>query len=178
MVNQVPGKWNGRMTGFILFLNLPGYCYKKKKEKQDDMAKRFITIWFRHLKTDWWNRRQPELSRSPFVLAIHDRGRKVISAANILAEQQGIYKGIVVADAKAIFPDLKVIDDKPGLAEKLLKALAKYCIRYCPVVAIDPPDGLILDVTGCSHLWGGDLIYTNTIINRFKSFGYDVKAGI
>jgi protein ImuB len=65
-----------------------------------------------------------------------------------------------------------------NLAEKLLKALASYCIRYCPIVAIDPPDGLILDVTGCSHLWGGDLLYITTIINRFKGFGYDVKAAI
>jgi len=142
------------------------------------MQKRFVTIWFRHLKTDWLSRRQPEVIHSPFVLAIHDRGRKIITAANTLAEQEGIYNGLAVADAKAIFPDLKVHDDKADLGEKILKALAKYCIRYCPIVAIDPPDGLILDVTGCSHLWGGDLLYTTTIINRFKSFGYDVKAGI
>ena len=142
------------------------------------MPKRFVTIWFRHLKTDWLTRRQPELSRVPFVLAIHDHGRKIVTAANTIAEQEGIYKGIVAADAKAIFPDLIVHDDKPELAEKLLKALAKYCIRYCPVVAINLPDGLILDATGCSHLWGGDLLYVTTIINRFKSFGYDVKAGM
>ena len=46
------------------------------------------------------------------------------------------------------------------------------------MVAIDEPDGLILDVTGCSHLWGGDLLYITAIINRLKSFGYDVKAAM
>jgi protein ImuB len=142
------------------------------------MQKRFVTIWFRHLKTDWLSRRRPELKDIPFVLSIHDHGRKIVTAANTIAEQEGIYNGIAVADAKAIFPELKVHDDKPELAGKLLKALANYCIRYCPTVAIDLPDGLILDVTGCSHLWGGDLLYITTIINRFKSFGYDVKAAI
>jgi len=142
------------------------------------MPKRFVTIWFRHLKTDWLIRRQPELSRVPFVLATQDHGRKIVSAANTIAEQEGIYNGLVVADARAIFPDLIVHDDKPDLDEKLLNALANYCIRYCPIVAIDPPNGLILDATGCSHLWGGDLLYVTTIINRFKRFGYDVKAGI
>jgi protein ImuB len=154
------------------------YWYKKKKEKQGDMPKRFVTIWFRHLKTDWLSRRQPELTNAPFVLSMPDHGRMIVTAANSLAEQEGIHTGIAVADARAIFPDLKVLNDKPGLAEKLLKALARYCIRYTPIVSIDAADGLILDVTGCSHLWGGDHIYITTIINRFRSFGYDVKAGM
>lgn len=142
------------------------------------MPKRYVTIWFRHLKTDWLTRHQPELTNTHFVVALPDHGRMIVTAANTIAEQEGIHNGIVVADARAIFPGLKVFNDKPGLAEKLLKAFANYCIRYTPSIAIDPPDGLILDVTGCAHLWGGDHLYTTTIINRFKSFGYDVKAGM
>ncbi len=87
---------------------------------------RFVTIWFRHLKTDWHSIRQPALKNIPFVLAIPDHGRKIITASNILAQQQGIEAGMVVADAKAIFPSLKVIDDDPTLPEKLLKSIAKY----------------------------------------------------
>ena len=120
------------------------------------MPKRFVTIWFRHLKTDWFSRRQPNLSNVPFVLASPDHGRMVITSANALTQAQGIDTGMVVADARAIIPSLQVLDDKPGLSAKLLKGLAEWCIRYTPVVAIDPPDGLILDVTGCAHLWGGE----------------------
>ena len=142
------------------------------------MQKRFVTIWFRHLKTDWLSRRQPGLFNLPFVLALPDHGRMIITATNVLAQKEGIHPGMSVADARAIVPILKVIDDKTGWSLKLLNSLAKFCIRYTPCVAIDEPDGLILDATGCAHLWGGDLLYITTIINRFKGFGYDVKAAI
>jgi protein ImuB len=137
---------------------------------------RFVTIWFRHLKTDWQSVRQPTLRSLPFVLAIPDHGRKIITAANPLAQQQGIEPGMVVADAKAIFPSLKIIDDDPSLPEKLLKSIAKYCIRYTDTVAIDLPDGLILDATGCAHLWGGEKNYIAEINSRLTNRGYDVRA--
>jgi len=142
------------------------------------MPKRFVTIWFRHLKADWLSRRQPELLHIPFVLAFPDHGRMIVTAVNRIGENEGINAGMAVADARAIVPGLKVIDDKTEWSVKLLNSLAKYCIRFTPCVAIDEPDGLILDVTGCAHLWGGDLLYITAILNRFKSFGYDVKAGI
>ena len=142
------------------------------------MPKRFVTIWFRHLKTDWLSRRQPGLFHTAFVLAFPDHGRMVVTAVNEAAQQQGIDAGIVVADARAIYPGLRVFDDKPELSIQLLNAVANYCIRYTPFVSIDPPDGLILDVTGCAHLWGGEVSYVKTIINRFKSFGYDVCAAM
>ena len=142
------------------------------------MPKRFVTIWFRHLKTDWHCHRQPELRSIPFVLAIPDHGRKIITSANIHAQQQGIEPGMVVADAKAILPSLKIIDDDPSLPEKLLKSIAKFCIRYTDAVAIDLPDGLILDVTGCAHLWGGEKKYITEINTRLTNRGYDVRATI
>src|SRR5262245_4512179 len=110
------------------------------------MDKRFVTIWFRHLKTDWHSRRQPALLHSPFVLTWPDHNRIIISATNVESEKQGINIGTVLADARAIFPKIKAYDDKPELFMKLLKAFANYCIRYAPFVAVDPPDGLILDV--------------------------------
>ena len=131
------------------------------------MPKRFVTIWFRNLTTDWFIRRQPVLSQIPFILASPDHGRMVVTATNNLARIQGIDTGMVVADARAIIPSLEVFDDKPGLSAKLLKGLAEWCIRYTPAVAIDPPDGLILDVTGCAHLWGGEKEYLTEIFSMF-----------
>jgi protein ImuB len=142
------------------------------------MAKRYVTIWFPHLKTDWFIRRHPELANDAFVLSLKDHNRIIVSAANSLAQRHGITGGIAVADARAMFPSLKVFDDDPSLNNRLLSSLAKYCIRYTPIAAIDPPDGLILDVTGCAHLWGGELSYVTQIIERFRNFGYDVKAAM
>lgn len=142
------------------------------------MQKRFVTIWFRHLTTDWLILRRPELKVVPFVFAVPDHGRKVITAANALAEAQGIQPGMPVADAKAMIPDLEIIDGKPARAANLLKALGEWCIRYTPLVAVDLPDGLILDISGCAHLWGGERAYLKEIVTRLRSSGYDVRAAI
>jgi protein ImuB len=142
------------------------------------MGKRFVSIWFRYLKTDWFSLRRPELRELPFVLAAPDHGRMVISAANRLANEQGIHPGMVLADARAIFPSLQVLDDKPGLSEKLLKALAEWFIRYTPIVTVDVYDGLILDATGCAHLWGGEQQYLDHIVTRLKNLGYTIRISM
>ncbi len=140
------------------------------------MAQRFVTIWFRQLKTDWFINRQPSLRSKPFVLASPDHGRMVITEANDLARAEDVVDGMVVADARAIIPSLHVLDDPPGLTEKLLKSIAVWCIRYTNIVAIDPPNGIIMDVMGCAHLWGGELNYIREINLHFKNRGYQVRA--
>jgi protein ImuB len=137
---------------------------------------RFVTIWFRQLKTDWFTIRQPALRNSAFVLSAPSNGRIVITAVNEIAQQKGIEPGMAVADARAVFPSLEVLDDLPGLSEKLLKAIAEWCIRYTNIVAIDLPDGIIMDVTGCAHLWGGEINYIKDINLRLKNRGYQVRA--
>ena len=148
------------------------------KGKRDDMCKRFVSIWFRYLQTDWFTIRRPLLKGVPFVLASPDHGRMVISSANSVAQAQDVDIGMVVADARAIIPSLEVLDERPGLSIKLLKGIGEWCIRYAPVVAIDPPDGLLLDASGCAHLWNGEGPYINDISTRLKGLGYTVRVAI
>ncbi len=142
------------------------------------MAQRFVSIWFRHLRTDWFSIRQPHLKKLSFVLKSPAHGRMVITATNAVAERQGIRNGMALADARALLPDLEVLEDKPEVAEKLLYRLAEWCIRFTPVVAVDSTDGLILDATGCSHLWGGDSPYTHEIAKKLSARGYDVRVAM
>jgi protein ImuB len=142
------------------------------------MAKRFVSIWFRYLQTDWFTIRQPFLKDHPFVLAAPDHGRMAITATNALAISQGIRPGMPLADAKAIYPSLKFLDDEPNLSYKLLKTIATWCIRFTPIAAIDLPEGIILDASGCVYLWGGEHLYLQEIKQRLNQFGYDVKLAI
>lgn len=142
------------------------------------MHKRYVAIWFRHLKTDWMVRRQPALKDTPFVMAAPEHGRMVIKAANTPAQAKGIEVGMVVADCRAVMPKLLVMDDQPDIAGKLLHAIAAWCLRYTPVVAVDEPDGLMLDVSGCPHLWGGERPYLKDIFSKLSGFGYDVRVAI
>lgn len=142
------------------------------------MEKRFVSIWFPRLKTDWFIRKDSTLKQVPFVLASPDHGRMLVRSVNILAQAQGIEPGMALADARAIIPSLQVLEDKPELADSLLNAIGEWCIRFTPGVSIDPPDGLMLDITGCAHLWGGEKPYLTEISNRLNHFGYDVRVAL
>ncbi|KIC93405.1 Y-family DNA polymerase [Flavihumibacter solisilvae] len=142
------------------------------------MEKRFVAIWFPHLATDWVTRSRRELEIKPFVLSAASGGRMVITASNLTAESNGVFAGMVVADAKAIVPDLEVLIDKPGFTEKLLKRIAIWCIRFSPLVAVDLPGGILLDATGCPHLWNSDQGYVDAIAGRLSDFGYDVRIAM
>jgi protein ImuB len=142
------------------------------------MPKRLVSIWFCHLLTDWKAIRQPSLKGKAVVFAEPDHGRIVITASNAAAEKYGVSEGMVVADAKVIAPGLQVFDGKAGRNLKLLKGLAEWCLRYTPLVAVDPPDGLLLDVTGCTHLKGGEREFLKELTDRLKAAGYDVRPGM
>lgn len=139
---------------------------------------RYASIWFPYLLTEYAARQTPALRNIPFVLAAPERGRMVVQSVNALAAQKGIRCGMVLADCKAIFPELEMRKSKPGQAEKLLHALAEWSIQYTPFAAIDLPDGLILDTSGCTHLWGGESAYLEHIKTKLTVFGYTVKLAI
>lgn len=142
------------------------------------MQKRYVAIYFPWLVTDYWASRQPSLATAPFVITTLSHGRKIILAANQLAEQQGIYSGMVVADARAMYSALEVIDEYPSLLPKLLRKMAAFCIRFTPVVAVDNQDGLFLDASGCAHLWGGDAAYLGCIKEKFAAKGFQLRLAM
>ncbi len=122
--------------------------------------------------------RRPALRDIPFALAVPEHGRKVITAVNPAGRMEGIEPGMVVADARVLYPTLEVIDEQPGHAGRLLKALAVWCIRFTPVAGMDEPDGLILETTGCAHLWGGEEAYLIAITSRLAGKGFEICGGM
>lgn len=142
------------------------------------MGKRFLSIWIPRLTTDWLLVRHPELRDLPMVLTAKTRGRVIITATTLEAEKQGITAGMAAADAKAIVPGLKVVEEIPRQDMKLLNAIGEWCIRFSPAVATDMPDGLILDISGCAHLWGGEEKYMEDITTKLKNRGYGTRMAI
>ncbi|RZK41851.1 MAG: DNA polymerase Y family protein [Pedobacter sp.] len=138
--------------------------------------KRYVSIWFPNLLTDWMAIKNPELKDTTYVFIAPKAGKIMITAVSKKAEMQGILPNTPLADAKALIPDIKTFDDQPGLTEKLLIKIGKWCIRFAPFVAIDAPNGLILNSSGCAHLWGKEENYLNTILQRLQESGYCCRA--
>ncbi|CAN7495563.1 DNA polymerase Y family protein [Phenylobacterium sp. LjRoot219] len=67
-----------------------------------------------------------------------------------------LYPGQKATDAFALVPELATAAAEPEADLAALAELVHWCVRFSPAVALDPPDGLFLDVAGVAHLWGGE----------------------
>lgn len=139
---------------------------------------RYLAIWFPMVMVDWIAIRMPSLKDQTFVLSEPDHGRKIVTAASVPALQLGVTIGMNVADARAIAHDLQVLDYKPGKLETIMEKLARWCIRFSPIVALEAPDMLIIDASGCAHLWDGERLYMDHIRQRLQGFGYHVRMAM
>jgi len=83
-----------------------------------------------------------------------------------------------IADARAMYPAIEVVAEDAAADRRLLEALADWCDRYTPLVALDAADGLFLDITGCAHLFGGEEAMLGGMLASFHEQGFRVQAGI
>ncbi len=94
------------------------------------------------------------------------------------AMHQGIAVGQALNDARAICPHLGVYAAEPQIDRHSLKSLVLWCDRYSPSVALMPLDGIIIDTTGCAHLFGGEAVLVADVITRLEHMGFSVGAGL
>ena len=85
---------------------------------------------------------------------------------------------MALADARAILPDVQVLNADPAGDAEALTRLAAWCGRYSPWTAPDQPDGIWLDLTGAAHLRGGEHVLAEELVGRIERFGLSVRAAI
>ncbi len=83
-----------------------------------------------------------------------------------------------LADARAMHPSLACVASDPQAEAETLGAIADWCRSFTPLVALDPPDGLVLDVTGAAHLFGGEAKLLALIEARLEARGFSARAAI
>ena len=59
-----------------------------------------------------------------------------------------------------------------------LRELAVRCQRFSPVVGIEEPDSLLLDLTGCAHLFGGERKLSQQFHRSFEQRGFFIRTAI
>ncbi|HEX2724886.1 MAG TPA: DNA polymerase Y family protein, partial [Beijerinckiaceae bacterium] len=103
-------------------------------------------------------RRRTDLSRDkPLVTARKQGARRVVAAVDEAARRHGLKPGMTVADAQTFVPDLTVTEADPSGDDAALAGLAAWAVRrYSPIASPDAPDGILIDSTGCDHLFGGE----------------------
>jgi len=140
---------------------------------------RILSVWSPPWPIAVWRRKNPSAERDrPFALVTSERGTRHLYAVDERAQALGLYPGQKAADAAGLVPELTVADADPEGDLEALRALADWCVRYSPAVAPDAPDGLILDVTGVTHLWGGEAALLDDLIARLAANGIPARAAI
>ncbi|MFD1332846.1 DNA polymerase Y family protein [Methylopila musalis] len=114
----------------------------------------------------------------PAVLYAPTRNGLAIAAANRVALALGLAPGLALADARARAPDMRTDEHRPDDDAALLRSLAVACERWTPLVALDPPDGLMLDVTGCAHLFGGEAGLLRDVVVWCRSAGFSARVAL
>ncbi len=80
-----------------------------------------------------------------------------------------------MTDARALVPCLQTAPREFEEAQADLKALTLWCERYTPFAAIDPPDGIMLDITGCAHLFGGEDAMLAGLADQMSKFALQAR---
>ena len=94
------------------------------------------------------------------------------------AARLGLTPGLTLADARARNPGLVAIEADAAAEAKLLERIADFCARYTPLVALDGADGLMLDVSGVAHLFGGEADLVGDVETRFAKLGLALRCGL
>jgi protein ImuB len=114
--------------------------------------------------------------RPPLALVTRAEGALRITAVNAAARGQGMASGMALAQARAMLPTLAIADHDTVADTRLLEAVADWADRYTPLVGRTPPDGLLLDLTGASHLYGGEADLRQDLLDRLARQGFATRA--
>ncbi len=115
---------------------------------------------------------------APCVVVAKQNNALVIYAIDEVAARSGLVIGLPLANARAICPELTVFDADETADRKTLNDIADWCDRFTPLVALDPPYGLYLDITGCAHLFGGEAALLQAVAVALTRQGFAVSAAI
>ena len=114
----------------------------------------------------------------PFALIAPDRRGPVLWAVDHAAGTAGLRRGMRLADARALCANLVTVPANPVADCRELKQLALWCNRFAPCCAVDGDDGLLLDITGCAHLFGGETALADEIVARLSNLGIEARPGL
>jgi protein ImuB len=144
-----------------------------------------LSLWLRRLSTDRIVRLR-DSSPSPSaqgddrtLIVTGKRGNvEVLTAVDETASRLGLSPGLTLAQARAMHPGIDVVAEDIEADAALLESIADWCLRYTPLVACDAPDSLLLDISGCSHLYGGERELVADLSGRLENAGFAYSLAI
>jgi len=140
-------------------------------------TRRFLSLWLPRLATDRARRLDDVDKAAPLVaVAKIDNAQRLI-CIDAEAARLGLSLGLSLPDVRARFPALIAVEAEPAEEARLLERLCDWCSRYTPLAALDGCDGLMLDISGVAHLFGGETALIEDCRARLSAQGITVLIG-
>jgi protein ImuB len=140
-------------------------------------TRRFLSLWLPRLATDR-ARRLGHVDKAAALVAVAkvDNAQRLV-CVDAQAARLGLSLGLSLPDARARFPALIAVEAAPEEEARLLERLCDWCSRFTPLAALDGRDGLMLDISGISHLFGGEAALIEDCRTRLSAQGITVFIG-
>lgn len=141
-------------------------------------GRRWLALFLPRLSTDRLIRSGRAPEDRPLAVYAKDVNAFLLTGVDARASDLGLRLAMSLADARALQPDLTALEAEPEEDARTLDAIGAWCERFTPIVALDPPDGLFLDISGCAHLFGGETALKRQIVTRLHAQGFGSRAAI
>ncbi len=142
----------------------------------DGIQRRVVSLWFPRLASDRVRRRCP--LEGPFALTLKQNNANRLYCLNTEALRQGLQQGMPYSDARAFCPNLQTAPADLQKDHDFIQILRRWVTRYCPWVGMEGRDGLVLDVSGSAHLFGGEDGMLGDMRTRLMRAGLSVCIGL
>ena len=142
---------------------------------------RLLCVWLERLLSDSLAAAQPELAGKALVAVEEQRGAMVVIGVSAQAEKDGVVLGVSLADARAQSRALVARQVDQEQVRTMQERMASLASRYGPWVSEAsalPKDRLVVDVTGCGHLFGGEMAMLEDLVRRGQELGMSLRAAI
>ena len=140
--------------------------------------RRVVSVWLPTLPTDRLRRHSAVPLEGPLITTAHVGRRMTVVAVDTTAAELGLCAGMPLAEAQALVKGLVIRPAEPEADGAALQRLAGWCLRYAPLASADAPDGIRLDVTGCAHLYGGEMRLLHDLVDRMNAQGITARAAV
>lgn len=130
--------------------------------------------------TDRIRRANPSIpAEQPIAVIARSGSKRWVSAADAAARKAGVRVGMPAAKAQALFRGLMLEDADQAADAAALERITLWALtQYSPIVAMDAPDGIVMDTEGADHLQGGERIMVTGIANRFRAKGLTARVAV
>ena len=140
--------------------------------------RRILSLWFPRLAAERCLRLDRGLPPRPFAVVGEVQNAQVLVSLSAEAEAEGLVRGQPLRDARAMCPALDTRLANPGLDTAFLALLRRWAGKFSPWVSEEPPESLVLDLTGCAHLFGGEAALIEVVEADCAALGLTVRAGV